>query len=35
MYELDSFDSGYGTVAVFCEHGNEPLCSKKVWELLD
>jgi hypothetical protein len=27
MGELDSASSGYGPVAGFCEHGNEPSCS--------
>jgi hypothetical protein len=29
MGELDSTGSGWGPVAVFCEHGNEPLSSIK------
>jgi hypothetical protein len=32
---LDSCGSGYGTVAGFCEHGNEPSDSVKLWTFLD
>jgi hypothetical protein len=31
---MDSSDSGYGQVAVSCEHGNESLGSEKCWVLI-
>jgi hypothetical protein len=32
---LDASDSGQGTVAGCCEHGNEPSVSTKQWEFFD
>jgi hypothetical protein len=32
---LDSFGSGWGQVASYCEHGDEPSCSIKFGEFLE
>jgi hypothetical protein len=34
-YGLDSYDSGLGSVAVCCEHDNEPSCSIKAGSFID
>jgi len=34
-FELDTNDTGYGPVAGFCEHGNEPSGSIKSGKFLD
>jgi hypothetical protein len=33
-YGLDSFGIGYRPMVGSCEHDNEPLSSRKCWELL-
>jgi hypothetical protein len=33
--ELNSYDSGWGSVAGFLEKGNEPSGSIKLWQFLD